>query len=70
MKIFNFSYLLKGEFMNRNNLGNRLFPTGLYLLVIITFKIYLFSHKKTNIIELCFFENHFFYDESRSLADK
>lgn len=47
MKTFNFSYLLKGEFMNSNNLGNRLFPTGLYLLVIIAFTIYLFSHKLT-----------------------
>lgn len=70
MKTFNFSFLLNREFMNSNNLGNKLFPTGLYLQVTITFTIYLFSHKKTNSIELCFFENRSLYDESFSLADK
>lgn len=70
MKIFNFSYLLKREFMNSNNLGNRLFPTGLYFLVIITFTIYLFSHRKTNNIELSFFENHSLYVESYPLETR
>lgn len=50
MKTFNFSYLLKGEFMKSNNLGSRLFPTGLYLLVKITFAIYLFSHKNLTLL--------------------
>jgi len=47
MKIFNFSYLLKGGFMNSNSLGNRIFfSAGLKLLVIITLNLYLFSTHK------------------------
>lgn len=61
METFNFSHLLKGEFIH---------PTGLYLLVIIPFTIYLLSHKKTNSIEFCFFENHSLYVESCPVADK